>query len=153
VQARLLRPATEADLPGIVNIEREVAPVPWCEAQFRESLEADGQDILLALAGNVPIGFLVFSLVLDELTVLNLAVRSGSQRLGYGRWLLATVLERHRSIAAKAFLEVRKANLPAIRLYRELGFRQVGVRKGYYPALHGREDALVMVYEYSRTGN
>jgi ribosomal-protein-alanine N-acetyltransferase len=42
------------------------------------------------------------------------------------------------------FLEVRPSNLGAKSLYLRYGFRQIAVRRGYYPAHDGREDALVL---------
>ena len=46
--------------------------------------------------------------------------------------------------AGEAFLEVRPSNTAAIRLYLSMGFAQVGVRRGYYQAVGGREDAAVL---------
>jgi ribosomal-protein-alanine N-acetyltransferase len=41
------------------------------------------------------------------------------------------------------FLEVRPSNAVALTLYESMGFVRVGLRKGYYQAVGGREDALV----------
>jgi ribosomal-protein-alanine N-acetyltransferase len=46
--------------------------------------------------------------------------------------------------ADSAFLEVRVSNLAAIALYTSEGFCEVGLRRGYYPGVHGREDAVIM---------
>ncbi len=46
--------------------------------------------------------------------------------------------------AREAFLEARPSNTSAIRLYQSLGFAQIGTRRGYYQAVDGREDAIVL---------
>ena len=46
--------------------------------------------------------------------------------------------------ATQIFLEVRPSNEAALALYKKVGFEMIGRRKGYYPALNGREDAVVM---------
>ena len=64
---------------------------------------------------------------------------------GLGRQLLRRLLEcAAAGGAAEAFLEVRPSNTTAIRLYLALGFEQVGMRRGYYQAVNGREDAAVL---------
>ena len=80
-----------------------------------------------------------------EAHILNLCVRETMRGRGIGRTLLRQLLD----LAVEAgvedvFLEVRPSNLAAIRLYQSLGFVQVGVRKGYYQAAGGREDATVL---------
>jgi ribosomal-protein-alanine N-acetyltransferase len=52
----------------------------------------------------------------------------------------------------EAFLEVRPSNLAAIRLYQRLGFEQIGIRRGYYQAPDGREDAIVLKLMLRQTG-
>ena len=62
--------------------------------------------------------------------------------------LLEHLLERAGGAGvAEAFLEVRPSNLAAIRLYQRLGFEQIGIRRGYYQAPDGREDAIVLKRE------
>ena len=75
---------------------------------------------------------------------MNLCIDPQMQNKGYGRRLLAKILECAREHNANcAFLEVRPSNTAAVRLYESEGFNEVGVRRGYYPARHGREDAVV----------
>jgi ribosomal-protein-alanine N-acetyltransferase len=75
-------------------------------------------------------------------------VRDEFRNLGFGRRLLEHLLERAAAAGvAEAFLEVRPSNLAAIRLYQHLGFEQIGIRRGYYQASEGREDAIVLKRE------
>jgi ribosomal-protein-alanine N-acetyltransferase len=64
---------------------------------------------------------------------------------GVGKRLLGSLIERAQLAGmGEAFLEVRPTNTAAIRLYLSLGFEQVGMRRGYYQAPAGREDAAVL---------
>jgi ribosomal-protein-alanine N-acetyltransferase len=84
----------------------------------------------------------------DEAHLLNLSVAAAWQRRGLGRQLLQHFIELARSYEARSlFLEVRPSNQAARALYADMGFRPVSVRRGYYPADSGREDAILMVLE------
>ena len=84
-------------------------------------------------------------LVMDEAHLLNLSIAKTQQKRGLGRYLLEHMLKiakNHK--AANMFLEVRPSNISAIALYENMGFCEMAVRRGYYPAAHGREDAVLM---------
>ena len=88
---------------------------------------------------------------MDEAEILNIVIDSAQRGLGFGRWLLQHLM----TIAAqqgsdKIFLEVRVSNQVAIKLYESLGFKRISMRKNYYPAVHGREDALILNYAIMR---
>jgi ribosomal-protein-alanine N-acetyltransferase len=101
----------------------------------------------LDLSGQI-IGYAVMSLGAGEAHVLNVCVRDEYRNLGFGRRLLEHLLDRAQSSGVnEAFLEVRPSNLSAIRLYQRLGFEQIGIRRGYYQAPDGREDAIVLKLE------
>ena len=88
------------------------------------------------------------SMAVDEAHVLNLCVDPELQRQGLGRRLLHHLIKLARAANATiVLLEVRKSNLPAIRLYDAEGFKRLGIRKNYYPAAGGREDAIVLGYD------
>lgn len=129
-------------------IELAVSPHPWSEAQFRESLERHAAEVLEI--DHCVSGFLVYSRVLDEIELLAIAVAPTFQGDGWGKRLLRHWLASNSGLARSVFLEVRAGNAPAIGLYKSLDFRQVGVRKGYYPASAGREDALLMQLDLER---
>jgi ribosomal-protein-alanine N-acetyltransferase len=87
----------------------------------------------------------VMSLGAGEAHILNLCVAEAYRCRGVGRRLLGSLIERAAAAGmADAFLEVRPSNTVAIRLYLALGFEQVGMRRGYYQAANGREDAAVL---------
>jgi ribosomal-protein-alanine N-acetyltransferase len=92
------------------------------------------------------VGYGISTIGAGESHVLNLCVSPNWQGRGYGRVILQKLIdEATRFKADSLFLEVRPSNPNAIKLYRSLGFNEIGMRKDYYPASNnGREDALVM---------
>jgi ribosomal-protein-alanine N-acetyltransferase len=142
-----IRPMMEADLSEVASIEQLSYAFPWSENIFRDCLRVGYICRALDLAGRI-IGYGVMSLGAGEAHILNVCVRDEFRNLGFGRRLLEHLLERALSSGVgEAFLEVRPSNLSAIRLYQRLGFEQIGIRRGYYQAPDGREDAIVLKRE------
>ncbi len=137
-----LRPAVADDIAGLVKIESDVTPFPWNTKQFAESLQNHRSYVLCK--GNRVVGFLIFSQVVDEAELLNIAVKTSFQGEGLGACLLDYFIAEVSASAVSLFLEVRVSNFPAIALYEGRGFRQVGERKAYYHGESGREDAWIM---------
>lgn len=138
-----LRPMVEADLPLIAALEHESYPFPWSEGIFRDCLRVGYVCRVVELVDLV--GYGVMSTGAGEAHILNLCVREAMRGRGIGGTLLRRLVELAAEAGAlEAFLEVRPSNLAAIRLYQSLGFAQVGVRRGYYQAVGGREDATVL---------
>lgn len=135
------------DISAVAALEARVQAFPWSEGNFRDSLAAGHSCWVCRLGGDL-IGFSVVMSVLDEVHLLNIAVAPACQGQGHGARLLshalAVAVDHH---ASAMFLEVRVGNQAAAKLYRHFGFRQVGVRKGYYPGAMSREDALVFKRE------
>ena len=116
-------------------------PRPWLENEFADLL-ASGQVFLCTRAK----GFLIGRIAGPEAELLTLAVDPDHRRLGIGRKLVdefeETALGRG---AGQAFLEVSSANVPAITLYKTMGYREVGYRKDYYALPSGQKiSALVL---------
>lgn len=144
-----IRPMMEIDLPEVAAIEQQSYAFPWSENIFRDCLRVGYTCRALDLAGQI-IGYGVMSLGAGEAHILNVCVREQFRSVGFGRRLLEHLLERAAAAGvAEAFLEVRPSNLSAIRLYQHLGFEQIGIRRGYYQAPDGREDAIVLKRELS----
>ena len=137
-------PMSEADLRPVLEIEEGLYEFPWTIGNFRDSLRA-GYGCWVYREGAELIGYAVLLLAAGEAHLLNLSVAAHAQRRGHGRSLLDNVVGVVREREAKVlFLEVRPTNDVGQRLYAAYGFRQIGVRRGYYPAHRGREDALVL---------
>lgn len=133
-----------SDLPAVMSIELGGHAYPWSEAIFTDCFKTGYERWGLWSAGEL-IGFAILCWQADELHLLNLCVRRTFHRSGLGRRLLRFAIANARSAWARCMLlEVRVSNQAAIRLYGSEGFSEIGLRKEYYPAGHGREDALVM---------
>lgn len=132
------------DLDVLREMEMGAYEFPWSQGNLLESLTHDPIKMGLWIDTRL-IGYLFAQVVLNELHLLNFTIHRSWQRQGWGSYLLARLLETARSHpCVDLYLEVRRSNLPAIALYQKAGFRQVGLRPGYYPAHQGREDALIM---------
>lgn len=142
-----LRPMAYADLDEIMEVELRAYPFPWTEGIFRDCLRVGYGCWVLEDTGRECIdAYGVMSLAAGEAHVLNLCVRPESQGHGLGRALLQGLVDKARQFKVESvFLEVRPSNVPAVKLYRSEGFAEIGLRKDYYPASGGREDAVVLV--------
>lgn len=149
----IIRNALEDDVRALAAIDAAASVNPWSKSQFAEACinastcRADSlsETIQLLESDDEICGFIVFSLVMDEGSVHNIAVGPSWQRRGMARLLLQNVLDTFHSRGAKrCLLEVRVSNVQARCLYDNFGFQADGVRKNYYPLGSGREDALLM---------
>ena len=140
----ILAAMSERDLDEVVAIENTIYSHPWTRGNFSDSLKARYECRTWRLGGAL-VGYFVVMAAAGEAHLLNLSVRASEQRSGHGAALLREAAGIARRLGARnLFLEVRPSNLAAQALYRRFGFRNVAVRRGYYPAQGGREDALVL---------
>lgn len=145
--AHRLRPMREADLPRIHRIELSSYEYPWTPGNFADSLGA-GYCMWVREADSEVIGYYAMMVAAGEAHILNLTIAPSWRRHGLGRDLLEHCLARACDHHAETvFLEVRSSNTAAIALYHSSGFVDLAVRRGYYPARGGREDALIMKRE------
>ncbi len=134
----------EADLADVLTLECSIYSHPWTRGNFADSLRA-GYACWTWRRMSELIGYFVLLVGAGESHLLNLSIAQPHQRQGCGSALLREAMRIARAEGGKLLLlEVRPMNLAAQGLYRKFGFRQVGVRKEYYPAAAGREDALVL---------
>lgn len=136
------------DLEKVLQIQTELAFQEWNSSHFLCEINNEKDSFPLVLEIDTIIcGYLVFKVMGDEAELCSIAIGKSMQGrglafslLGYGLGLL-----RARGIG-RVFLEVRRGNIPAQALYGKMGFKEVGVRKRYYP---DGEDALAMVLGYA----
>jgi [ribosomal protein S18]-alanine N-acetyltransferase len=154
-QPRLVRfrAMTPGDLAAVAAVERASYAFPWSEGIFRDCLRVGYLCRVADLDGEI-VAYGVVAMGAGEAHILNLCVRGDLRGRSIGRQMLALLLERSRQAGVESvFLEVRPTNLHAIALYQSVGFVQVGLRKGYYQAEGGREDALVLKLDLGRGGD
>ncbi len=138
------RAMTEGDLDTVMAIENVVYTHPWTRGNFVDSFAARSHCHVLEWHG-VIVGYAVLATGANEAHLLNLSVAAAWQRRGLGRELLVHVIALARALKVqKIFLEVRTSNTAARALYARSRFREIGMRRGYYPAPTAREDAIVL---------
>lgn len=145
----LIRRMTMDDIPSVVEIENRCFSLPWSKKSFEDSL---GRDDTLFLVCEVSeehetakqiAGYMGLYLSFEEASVTNVAVSSRFRKKGYGEALVEKAKELAKEASAESiFLEVRQSNVPAISLYKKLGFEEIGIRKKFYE--HPVEDAIIM---------
>ncbi|CAN1492811.1 RimI Acetyltransferases [Methylophilaceae bacterium] len=134
----------EIDLNAIELIESEVHTYPWTRGNFLDSIKSSHKCFMMKLNNEI-IGYAVIMFVLDECHVLNISIKKSMQKKGYGSDLLKEVIRRAGLARSKTiYLEVRSSNHAAIHLYDKHGFNEMSVRKDYYRAKEGRENAVLM---------
>lgn len=138
------RPMCLEDVEAVLAIECEIYPFPWSYGNFRDSLSA-GYSCWVFEFGEFLIGYAVLMVAAGEAHLLNLGIAGDWQGKGLGRKFLRHMIRLARDYHAEVMLlEVRTSNIAARRLYATDGFREIAVRKNYYPAEDGREDAILM---------
>ena len=138
------RPMRPVDLVPVVAIEQAAYPFPWSDGIFRDCLRV-GYCCWVVEQESAVIGYGIMQVVARESHILNLCVHPAYHRQGFGRALLARLLDLARDHRADTvLLEVRPTNEAAIALYTRMGFNEVGVRRAYYPGHKGKEDALIL---------
>jgi [ribosomal protein S18]-alanine N-acetyltransferase len=141
-----IRPGTEADLPAVYMLNRQLLPEAWSEKSILHALQS-GHELIVAEHQKQIIAYLLSHDVLDEVHLLQIAVRPDFQRQRLAMRLSRFLFARKAGLSA-VYLEVRSSNIPAQRLYAALEFRIAGRRREYYPPSPGqsrREDAILML--------
>ncbi len=138
------RPMVETDLDRIAGLEPRLYSHPWTRGNFHDSLKA-GYSCWVVECERDLAGYGVLMVGVREAHLLNLSIAPDWQRRGLGRALLSHFIELARAYEAlQLLLEVRPSNSAGRSLYAQAGFREIAVRRGYYPAQGGREDAILM---------
>jgi ribosomal-protein-alanine N-acetyltransferase len=139
-----IRAMSEADLDEVMAIEASVYTHPWTRGNFLDSIKA-GYTCHVMQVGEQVIGYGVLMIAAREAHLLNLSIARQWQRKGYGRSMLLHLIDvARRADALQMLLEVRPSNFVGRSLYASMGFYSVTVRRAYYPASNGREDAILM---------
>lgn len=139
-----MRLMTVQDLAAVEAIEQSAYTHPWTRGNFADSLAA-GYHCWIMERGGIIAGYAVTMVAVGEAHLLNLSIAVPLQRRGLGSELLRFMVQLARDCGAGTlYLEVRASNLAGRALYARHGFAEIGIRRAYYPAHHGREDAVTM---------
>jgi ribosomal-protein-alanine N-acetyltransferase len=140
-----LRDMTGSDLEAVLHIEQHIHSHPWTKGNFKDALASEYICKVAELDGNM-IGYVVMMQGVDEAELLDIGIAVSRQRQGWGGKLLQAMLAQAQTLGKqRVVLEVRASNVPALGLYRSIGFIEIGLRRAYYPVENSnREDAILM---------
>ncbi|CEO90460.1 putative ribosomal-protein-alanine acetyltransferase [Syntrophaceticus schinkii] len=148
VTVRLMK---KGDLDQVLLIEQCSFPAPWATEAYLSELNNKFARYFVLLEQERVIGYAGMWLFAGESHITTIAVHPDYRSRGYGRMLMATLIEYSKEHHADTMiLEVRVSNSSAIRLYSSMGFKRIGIRKNYYIETH--EDAIVML-RHLKQGN
>jgi ribosomal-protein-alanine N-acetyltransferase len=140
-----LSPMTQDNLDAVIAIEQTAYSHPWTRGNFRDSLNPLFEAQCLWLDGEL-LGYFLAMHGVEEMHLLNITVAPAHQGQGWGHMMLdaLSLMSRHAG-AQWLWLEVRQSNQRALQVYVRYGFKQISIRKDYYPAgRQQREHAVVM---------
>ncbi len=140
-----LAPMTQDDLEAVMAIEQSAYSHPWSRGNFRDSINPLFEAQCLWLDDEL-LGYFLAMRGFEEMHLLNITVAPARQGQGWGHMMLEALSLWSRQEGAQwLWLEVRQSNQRALQVYQRYGFRQISIRKDYYPAgRQQREHAVVM---------
>jgi len=132
------------ELDAVLEIEKQAYDFPWTNGTFRDCIRSNYYCCVYRRDEQY-LGYGVMSVIAGEAQILNICIAPVMQNHGLGRRLLRHLIATAgKKSADTLFLEVRASNLVAYSLYQSMGFNEIGMRQGYYPAKDGREDAMLL---------
>ena len=134
------------DIPALAQIEREEFSIPFREKDFYDIYDSEISSVLVAKKGDTVVGYVSFTIIIDECQIINFATKNEFKRQGVGKSVMEALLAHGEPLGVKKyFLEVRASNQAAISLYEKYGFVRVGISTGHFSL--PREDAVLMNLE------
>ena len=139
----LIREMTLQDVPAVAEIEKACFSLPWSEQSLVDSVEREDTMFLVCEDAQEIVGYIGMYLSFDEGDITNVAVSPAHRKKGYGEAIVSKAVELAKEKQLEMILlEVRVSNVPAISLYKKMGFEEIGMRKNFYE--HPVEDAIIM---------
>lgn len=143
---KIISTLLDTDLSEAYKIETICHLMPWSQTTFNSN-QGERYINKKALLNNHLVGFAICQVVLDEATLFNIAVHPDARKQGVASALLSELINELENKNIKTlWLEVRESNYSAIKLYEQIGFNEIALRKNYYPTQQGHEDAIIMAY-------
>ncbi|MFY0642349.1 MAG: ribosomal protein S18-alanine N-acetyltransferase [Bermanella sp.] len=140
----VFRPMTLDDIEAVFRIEKQAYDFPWSKTLFEQAIKSSKYCVVAQCETQI-VGYGILSYVVGEAELLNICIDKSQQGKGYAKLLLNHLVEHAaQKDNHEMYLEVRVTNGPAIHIYEQTGFNEIGRRKNYYPTKAGKEDAILM---------
>lgn len=138
-----IRPMQEKDIDAVAALEEKCFSEPWSKAAFQEAISKEYYSFYVAYKGDRHVGTVAYTKSFDEADISNVAVDEEVRYCGIAYQLLSQLMNDGYVAGIRHYtLEVRSKNVPAIGLYKKLGFISEGVRPGFYT--NPSDDAIIM---------
>ena len=139
----VIEPLSVDFVDHVAEIEKECFSIPFKKEDILSYLNESYWRFFVARDKNEILGYISFTIILDEISICNVAVSSKYRKIGIGKALVSFLLDyAKKNGVCKLFLEVRESNISAISLYEKFGFERVGISKNHYSM--PKENALLM---------
>lgn len=143
-----IRSMEEKDIEQVVLIEQECFSIPWSKKSFQDALQYETYQFFVAEEESQILGYIGMIVTGIEADIANVAVLAKHRKKGIGHQLVSAALKKAQQLDVDTiFLEVRKGNDKAIRLYEKFQFIPISIRKNYYQ--DPVEDAIIMSADLS----
>lgn len=139
---------SEKYIKDVAQIEKACFSKPWDEISIAAELKNEFSEFYIAVENDTAVGFVGLYALTGEADIVRVGVLPQYRNRGIARAVLTKSLE---NVDGDVFLDVRESNVPAISLYRSLGFYDTGVRKDYYS--DPEENAVLMKRDAVKGGN
>ena len=118
----------------------------WNFEIFKEELANNNSMYLVLRYENEIVSFGGVKIILDEADIMNIVTKKDKRNQGFAKFLLNELITIAEEQNCKTItLEVDENNLPAIKLYKDFEFKEVGKRKNYYK---NGNTAILMTYTF-----
>ena len=110
----------------------------WNASTLQDELLSKNSKYFVAKQNDQIVGFAGIKIMMDEADIMNIVVKKNYRNQGIGNLLLTNLIDLSKKLNLYSItLEVMEENYPAIHLYKELGFKECGIRKNYYQDKNG----------------
>ncbi|MBR5227206.1 MAG: ribosomal protein S18-alanine N-acetyltransferase [Clostridia bacterium] len=148
----IIKKANLEDIDKIIDIENDLNNRILSDVVLKNELNDNNYFYLIAYLDNLPIGYLSFSLCVEHADLNSIVIKKNYRQKNFAyQFLNFAIKELENLRIEKIFLEVRKSNVPAIKLYEKLSFTVINTRKNYYSSPD--EDALIYIKEINSPHN
>lgn len=139
----IFRRMEDKDTARAAQLEGAASNEAWSQKSYADALANENAYYLVAEQEGSVVACCGLWQSFEDADICNVAVETGCRRQGIAENMLLFLMQEGKKRGIANFtLEVRRSNIPAVRLYEKLGFVTEGVRKGFYE--NPKEDALIM---------